>query len=51
MTVCDLLESHPLKTDADIRDGLSGNICRCTGYDHIVKAVRELANERDGVAA
>lgn len=51
MTVQDLLESHPLQTDADIRDGLSGNICRCTGYDHIVKAVRELANERDGVAA
>ncbi|RUM96646.1 (2Fe-2S)-binding protein [Pseudaminobacter arsenicus] len=51
MTVKDLLERHPLTTNADIRDGLSGNICRCTGYDHIVKAVRELANERDGVAS
>lgn len=51
MTVRDLLENHPLETDEDIREGLSGNICRCTGYVHIVRAVRELANERDGVAA
>ncbi|MCC0016510.1 MAG: (2Fe-2S)-binding protein [Sinobacteraceae bacterium] len=49
MTVRDLLRNHPLKTDDDIRDGLSGNICRCTGYEHIVRAVRELADERDGV--
>ena len=48
MTVRDLLRNHPLKTDDDIRDGLSGNICRCTGYEHIVRAVRELADERDG---
>lgn len=51
MTIKDLLESHSLKTDDDIRDGLSGNICRCTGYDHIIKAVRELVDERDRVMA
>ena len=51
MTVHDILETMPLRTDAEIRDALSGNICRCTGYDHIVKAVRTLVNERDGVTA
>ena len=47
MTVRELLATKPLETDEDIRDGLSGNLCRCTGYDHIVKAVRELVTERD----
>lgn len=51
MTVRDILESLPLRTDAEIRDALSGNICRCTGYDHIVKAVRTLVDERDGAAS
>jgi carbon-monoxide dehydrogenase small subunit len=45
-TVIDLIQKYPLATDAEIRDGLSGNLCRCTGYDHIVKAVRSLINER-----
>jgi carbon-monoxide dehydrogenase small subunit len=40
MTATDLLRKYPLATDDDIREGLSGNLCRCTGYDHIVKAVR-----------
>lgn len=51
MTVQEMLDTLPLKTDAEIRDGLSGNICRCTGYEHIVRAVRELVSERDGRAA
>lgn len=46
MAIADLLKHHPLETDEDIRKGLSGNICRCTGYIHIVAAVRELARER-----
>ena len=49
MTVRDILDTLPLRDDEEIRDALSGNICRCTGYDHIVKAVRTLVNERDGV--
>ncbi|KQX43173.1 MULTISPECIES: (2Fe-2S)-binding protein [Ensifer] len=46
MAVTDLLRHHPLETDDQIREALSGNICRCTGYEHIVDAVRELAKER-----
>jgi aerobic-type carbon monoxide dehydrogenase small subunit (CoxS/CutS family) len=46
MTTIDLLRKYPLATDAEIRDGLSGNLCRCTGYEHIVAAVRALVEER-----
>ena len=42
-TVVDLIQKYPLASDDEIRDGLSGNLCRCTGYDHIVRAVRSLA--------
>lgn len=42
MTCTDMLQKYPLETDAEIRDGLSGNICRCTGYKNIVKAVRQV---------
>jgi aerobic carbon-monoxide dehydrogenase small subunit len=40
MTAADMLAKYPLANDAEIRDGLSGNLCRCTGYQHIVDAVR-----------
>jgi aerobic-type carbon monoxide dehydrogenase small subunit (CoxS/CutS family) len=40
MTATDLLKKYPLATDDDVREGLSGNLCRCTGYEHIVKAIR-----------
>ncbi len=43
MTSVDLLAKWPLASDAEIRDGLSGNLCRCTGYQHIVDAVRAAA--------
>ena len=46
MTIADMLQHHPLENDEQIREALSGNICRCTGYQHIVNAVRELAKER-----
>ena len=36
----DLLRDNPNPTDEQIRDGLEGNLCRCTGYEHIVRAVR-----------
>jgi len=42
MTATDLLRKYPLATDEDIREGLSGNLCRCTGYQHIVDAVRSV---------
>jgi len=47
MTATDMLRKYPLETDDDIRDGLSGNICRCTGYQNIVAAVRSAADKRD----
>lgn len=45
MTITDLLRKYPLATDDDIRKGLSGNLCRCTGYDSIVKAVRSVVGK------
>ena len=45
-----LLERNPDPTEAEIRDGLSGQLCRCTGYDNIIKAVRWAA-EHQGVEA
>jgi len=47
MTATDMLRKYRLETDDDIRDGLSGNICRCTGYQNIVAAVRSAADKRD----
>jgi aerobic carbon-monoxide dehydrogenase small subunit len=46
MTATDLLRKYPLATDEQIREGLSGNLCRCTGYEHIVKAVRAARDAR-----
>ena len=47
MTGVDLLRKYPLATDKQIREGLSGNLCRCTGYEHIVQAIRwVIDNER-----
>ena len=40
MTGKDLLRKYPLATDDQIREGLSGNLCRCTGYEHVVQAIR-----------
>src|SRR5436190_3550608 len=45
LTVHELLESNPDPSDEDVREWLSGNLCRCTGYQNIVAAVR-LAAER-----
>lgn len=47
MTITDMLRKYPLSTDEEIREGLSGNICRCTGYENIVRAVRAAVNDRD----
>jgi carbon-monoxide dehydrogenase small subunit len=43
MTAKQILERNPSPSDEEIRDGLDGNLCRCTGYQHIVNAVRSLA--------
>ncbi|GHA00314.1 (2Fe-2S)-binding protein [Streptomyces echinoruber] len=46
----ELLERHPDPTDADIREALSGNLCRCTGYEKIMDAVRLAAARQAGEA-
>jgi carbon-monoxide dehydrogenase small subunit len=46
MTATDLLERSPLASDEEIREGLSGNLCRCTGYQGIVNAIRAAARAR-----
>jgi len=38
-----LLKHHSTPSEADIREGLAGNLCRCTGYQNIVKAVQQAA--------
>ena len=43
MNMTEFLAKYPDPTDAEIRQGLIGNLCRCTGYVHIVNAVREAA--------
>jgi carbon-monoxide dehydrogenase small subunit len=40
-----LLQENPNPTDDEIRQGISGNLCRCTGYQNIVKAVRYAADK------
>jgi aerobic carbon-monoxide dehydrogenase small subunit len=44
------LEQHPDPTEVEIRDALSGNLCRCTGYHNIVAAVMKAAARRRGEA-
>lgn len=43
MAVKQLLADHPQPTESEIREGLDGNLCRCTGYQHIVNAVKAAA--------
>jgi carbon-monoxide dehydrogenase small subunit len=46
----DLLQDNPDPSDEQIRDGLEGNLCRCTGYQNIVRAVHAAAAEMRGAA-
>ena len=43
MAAADLLARNPNPSEQEIRDGLAGNLCRCTGYQNIVKAVQHAA--------
>jgi carbon-monoxide dehydrogenase small subunit len=45
MAAADLLERNPNPTEDEVRHGLEGNLCRCTGYQNIVKAVMDAAGE------
>ena len=46
----ELLEQHPSPSDQDIREALSGNLCRCTGYEKILDAVRLAAARQEEAA-
>ena len=41
MSAIDLVQRHPMPDEKAVREGLEGNLCRCTGYQNIVKAVRQ----------
>ena len=51
MTAIKVLESNPDTSDEEIRRGLEGNLCRCTGYHNIVKSVLYAAQLKQGVAS
>ena len=52
LTACELLERNPDPTEAEVREGLAGNLCMCTGYVNIVRAVLDAALKmRSGEAA
>ncbi len=46
MAATSLLQEHPSPTEDEIRHGLEGNLCRCTGYQNIVKAVQAVAGAK-----
>jgi carbon-monoxide dehydrogenase small subunit len=48
LTAKQLLADNPSPTDEEIRHGLHGNICRCTGYQHIINAVKAAAGKVEG---
>jgi aerobic carbon-monoxide dehydrogenase small subunit len=48
MTALDLVKNNPNPSEEQIRHGLEGNICRCTGYHNIVKAVKAGASAMKG---
>ena len=48
MAAVKLIESNPSPSDAEIRHGLEGNLCRCTGYQNIVRSVKDAANVMEG---
>ena len=50
MSAVDLLSENPSPTEAEIREGLEGNLCRCTGYHNIVKSVAYAADLMGGSA-
>ena len=43
LTACNLIANNPKPTEAEIRHGIEGNLCRCTGYQNIVAAVKAAA--------
>jgi aerobic carbon-monoxide dehydrogenase small subunit len=48
MASIDLLKENPSPSETEIREGIEGNLCRCTGYQNIVRAVQQAAGEMSG---
>ena len=46
MSAVNLLDDNPNPTEQEIREGIEGNFCRCTGYQHIVNAIQHAADKR-----
>ena len=46
LSAVDLLKNNPNPTELQVREGISGNFCRCTGYQHIVNAIQRAAGTR-----
>jgi len=51
MAAAEMLERNPSPTEEEVRHGLEGNLCRCTGYHNIVKAVMDAATPTESAAA
>jgi aerobic carbon-monoxide dehydrogenase small subunit len=49
LTAWDLIKHNPKPSEADVRHGIDGNLCRCTGYQNIVAAVQEAATRMKAV--
>jgi carbon-monoxide dehydrogenase small subunit len=45
MAAADLLRENPHPTEEQVREGLEGNLCRCTGYQNIIRAVLRAASQ------
>ncbi len=48
MTAIDLVNDNPDPSEDEVREGIEGNLCRCTGYQNIVRAVQQAAAEMSG---
>ena len=48
MSAIDLVGDNPDPSEAEVREGIEGNLCRCTGYQNIVRAVQQAAAEMSG---
>jgi carbon-monoxide dehydrogenase small subunit len=51
MTARWLLDHDPDPTDADIREAISGQFCRCTGYENVVRSIRWASEHPDGLGS
>ena len=51
MAAASYLQEHPSPTEEEVRESLEGNLCRCTGYQNIVKSIMDAAGQMSGASA